>query len=103
MQAPASQTHDSTLPAGWDCHVHVFNPQAPVAPGHYQPQPAALETIEQLAGDCGIRHLVLVQPSVYGTDNSLMPVSVVGGQVSTGINPQDWYAPEGSFPAYPLP
>ncbi len=72
MQAPASQTHDSTLPAGWDCHVHVFNPQAPVAPGHYQPQPAALETIEHLAGDCGIRHLVLVQPSVYGTDNSLM-------------------------------
>ena len=41
--------------------------------------------------------------SVECTDNSLIPVSVVGGQVTTGINPQDWYAPEGSFPAYPLP
>ncbi len=72
MQAPASPTHGSTLPAGWDCHVHVFSPQAPAAPGHYQPQAAALETIEALSAGCGISHLVLVQPSVYGTDNSLM-------------------------------
>lgn len=72
MLAPASQAHGSAPPAGWDCHVHVFSPQAPVAPGHYQPQPAALQTIEAQACDCGIGHLVLVQPSVYGTDNSLM-------------------------------
>jgi hypothetical protein len=37
------------------------------------------------------------------TDHSLIPVAVAGGQVTQGINPQDWYAPEGSFPAYPLP
>jgi predicted TIM-barrel fold metal-dependent hydrolase len=72
MPGPASQTDGSAVAAGWDCHVHVFSPQAPVAPGHYQPQTAALETIEALAGSCGLEHLVLVQPSVYGTDNSLM-------------------------------
>jgi predicted TIM-barrel fold metal-dependent hydrolase len=72
MLEPPSQTHDSAIPAGWDCHVHVFSPQAPVAPGHYQPQAAALETIEARAAGCGIGHLVLVQPSVYSTDNSLM-------------------------------
>jgi len=36
-------------------------------------------------------------------DHSLIAVSVTGGQVTQNINPQDWYAPEGSFPAYPLP
>ena len=60
------------VPAGWDCHVHVFDAQAPVATGHYRPPPAALDTIESLAAASGIGHLVLVQPSVYGTDNSVM-------------------------------
>lgn len=41
--------------------------------------------------------------SVECTDHSLISVSVNGGQVTQGVNPQDWYAPEGSFPAYPLP
>jgi hypothetical protein len=41
--------------------------------------------------------------SVDCTDHSLISVAVTGGQVTQGVNPQDWYAPEGSFPAYPLP
>ena len=41
--------------------------------------------------------------SVECTDNSLIYVTVTSGQVTQGVNPQDWYAPEGSFPAYPLP
>jgi hypothetical protein len=36
-------------------------------------------------------------------DHSLIAVNVNGGQVTNNINPQDWYAPDGSFPAYPLP
>lgn len=39
--------------------------------------------------------------SVDCADHSLLPVEVVGGQVTTGINPSDWYAPEGAFPANP--
>jgi predicted TIM-barrel fold metal-dependent hydrolase len=31
-----------------------------------------LAEIEKVAGEHGVRHLVLVQPSVYGTDNSLI-------------------------------
>ncbi len=41
--------------------------------------------------------------SVECGDHSLISVSVTGGQVTQGIDPADWYAPEGSFPAYPLP
>lgn len=56
----------------WDCHVHVFEPGAPALAGHYTPGPAALHEVEALAAAHGIEHLVLVQPSVYGTDNSVM-------------------------------
>lgn len=39
--------------------------------------------------------------SVECTDHSLIPVVVSGGQVTSGVNPQDWYAPEGTFPDNP--
>ena len=57
---------------GWDCHVHVFDASAPARVGHYRPVDRALEQIEGIAYEHGVRHLVLVQPSVYGTDNTLM-------------------------------
>lgn len=60
------------VPDGWDCHVHVFDAAAPVRPGHYLPAHRPLAEIEALAAAHGIGHLVLVQPSVYGTDNALM-------------------------------
>lgn len=60
------------VPAGWDCHVHVFDPAAPRLAGHYAPAPAPLEDIERVAAEHGVGHLVLVQPSVYGTDNSVL-------------------------------
>ncbi|WP_049871220.1 amidohydrolase family protein [Ramlibacter tataouinensis] len=57
---------------GWDCHVHVFD-DAPAAPGaHYAPVRRPLADIEALAAAHGFGHLVLVQPSVYGTDNSVL-------------------------------
>lgn len=64
------------LADGWDCHVHVFDASAPAAAAHYQPVPRLLSEIEAVsaAHDCG--HLVLVQPSVYGTDNSLLLASL---------------------------
>jgi predicted TIM-barrel fold metal-dependent hydrolase len=57
---------------GWDCHVHVFDAAAPAAAGHYQPGDALLPEIEALAALHGVGHLVLVQPSVYGTDNTVL-------------------------------
>ncbi len=59
-------------PPGWDCHVHVFDAQAPALPGHYQPAHRPLAHIEAQAATLGVGQLVLVQPSVYGSDNSLL-------------------------------
>lgn len=62
----------AALTGGWDAHVHVFDPAAPTRAGHYQPGAASLATIEALARAHGLEHLVLVQPSVYGTDHAVM-------------------------------
>lgn len=56
----------------WDTHVHVFDAAAPVQAGHYQPAHQPLERIEAEAAKLDVGHLVLVQPSVYGTDNRLV-------------------------------
>ena len=41
--------------------------------------------------------------SVDCTDHSLLPVTVIANQVTSGIDPQDWYAPPDAFPANPVP
>jgi predicted TIM-barrel fold metal-dependent hydrolase len=58
--------------AGWDCHVHVFDASLASRSGHYRPVDRPLAQIEAVALAHGVGRLVLVQPSVYGTDNSLM-------------------------------
>jgi predicted TIM-barrel fold metal-dependent hydrolase len=57
---------------GWDCHVHVFSETAPARKGHYRPVNRPLSAIESTAQAHGVDHLVIVQPSVYGVDNTLL-------------------------------
>jgi predicted TIM-barrel fold metal-dependent hydrolase len=59
-------------PGGWDAHVHVFEAAAPARTGHYQPETRTLAEIEAIGARHGIGRLVLVQPSVYGTDNGVL-------------------------------
>lgn len=61
-----------SVEGGWDCHVHVFDASLASHGGHYRPVDRPLAQIEALALAHGVGRLVLVQPSVYGTDNSLM-------------------------------
>ena len=61
--------HNAT---GWDCHAHVFDAAAAARPGHYVPPDSRLATLEAIAARHAISRIVLVQPSVYGTDNSVM-------------------------------
>jgi predicted TIM-barrel fold metal-dependent hydrolase len=68
---------DETLPTfaipkgATDSHVHVFSPvRFPYSVARsYTPGEANLEDLEELRARLGISRLVLVQPSVYGTDN----------------------------------
>jgi len=60
-------------PLACDCHVHVFGPfdRYPLDPARkYTPEPATLEDYLKVAHALGTGRVVLVQPSVYGTDNA---------------------------------
>src|SRR5512146_2159183 len=56
-----------------DCHTHIFGPPArfPMFPGRtYTPEPALPGEMAALHRALHIRRVVIVTPSVYGTDNS---------------------------------
>jgi predicted TIM-barrel fold metal-dependent hydrolase len=60
-------------PLACDCHIHVFGPFArfPLDPARkYTPEEATIETYLGVAKALGTGRVVLVQPSVYGTDNA---------------------------------
>ena len=60
-------------PGATDCHLHIFGPveRYPFTPNrNYTPPEAPLATYQALAAQLGIDRMVIVQPSVYGTDNS---------------------------------
>src|SRR5205807_7034834 len=62
------------VPAGaCDCHVHVFGQAAEfpfAARRGYTPPPASTEELLALQQALHLSRVVIVQPSVYGSDNS---------------------------------
>jgi predicted TIM-barrel fold metal-dependent hydrolase len=65
---------DFPVPDGaCDCHVHVFgDPQRyPFFPGRvYTPEPASVEELRSTLAALRMNRVVVVQPSVYGTNNT---------------------------------
>ncbi len=58
-----------------DSHVHIVGPTErypQVANRSYLARPASLATLERLGAARGIRRFVIVQPSFYGTDNTML-------------------------------
>lgn len=60
---------------GWDCHAHLFGPyeRFPLAADRSYTPPEAIDTQYQaLLARLGLAHGVLVHPSAYGKDHSLL-------------------------------
>jgi len=70
-EAPAGRRFD--IPAlACDCHMHIFGSREtyPYADGRvYTPPPASIGEYLAIRGRLGLERSVVVQPSVYGTDN----------------------------------
>lgn len=68
---PQPRAPQFSVPAGaCDCHFHVFDAPSPqVAERSYTAPPAPLSALRHLHKTLGISRSVIVQPSVYGTDN----------------------------------
>jgi predicted TIM-barrel fold metal-dependent hydrolase len=104
----SSQT--STLPQrmpahAWDCHMHVTSPDyALAADAAYTPSLHNLQHAMSFEKKIGINNIVLVQPSIYGNDNSclldaLKSIGPHHGRGVVGIDPatieqttlQEWH------------
>lgn len=77
-----------------DCHAHICGPQSlyPYIPSRiYTPPDALLSQYEALLNNLGIQRSVLVQPSVYGTDNRAL-ISAIKTNPSRfrGVAVVDW-------------
>jgi predicted TIM-barrel fold metal-dependent hydrolase len=76
-------------PHSCDCHVHVFGPAAnyPYMEGRtYTPPNALPENAVKMLRTLGMEHVVLIQPSIYGTDNSrMLDAMTTFGEMARGV------------------
>jgi len=90
---PNPKTPEHPIPAGaCDCHFHVFDGPSPqIATRSYSAHAAPLGAYRSVQKSLGLNRSVIVQPSIYGTDNrttmnavsrddSMRAVVVVGDQ-----------------------
>lgn len=66
-----------------DCHFHVIAPaeRSPMQPGRsYTPAPASLSDWRATLSPLGVTQGVVVQPSVYGTDNRVLLAALHEGR-----------------------
>jgi len=82
------------MPAhAWDCHMHVTSPEYALAPdAAYVPSLHNLQHAMAFEKTVGISNIVLVQPSIYGNDNSCLldALKAIGprhGRGVVGIDP----------------
>jgi predicted TIM-barrel fold metal-dependent hydrolase len=70
---PATRVNFAIPPGACDCHTHIHGDPAkfPLFSGRvYTPPPALPEEMAALHKALGIQRVVIVTPSIYGTDNS---------------------------------
>jgi predicted TIM-barrel fold metal-dependent hydrolase len=90
------------VPAGaCDCHVHIFGDpkQFPFFAGRvYTPEAAPPEELAALHKALGLQRVVIVTPSVYGTDNSATLYGIKArGRDARGVAVIDGNTPEGDL------
>jgi predicted TIM-barrel fold metal-dependent hydrolase len=70
---PSTPVNFEVPPGACDCHTHIFGDprRFPFAASRvYTPEPASVEEIRRLHRALHTERVVIVQPTVYGTDNS---------------------------------
>jgi predicted TIM-barrel fold metal-dependent hydrolase len=84
-----TRTPDPLPPAGsCDCHLHVFADALrypPAAGRTYDPPAAPFADLERMHRALGIGRAVIVQASIYGTDNRLMVDTIAGRKNYRGV------------------
>jgi len=88
-------------PLACDCHAHVFGPWStyPYAKARiYTPPDALPATYQDLLATLGVQRAVLIQPSVYGTDNQAMLDAMAAiGSTCRGVAVVDYDVSDGEI------
>jgi len=81
MTRPCPGARAVTSRPGWrppegavDCHMHIFGPydRYPLSPGRsYTPPEASVAQYRHMLATIGLSRTVVVQPSIYGTENAV--------------------------------
>lgn len=86
IPGPITETRSPKLPFpqnATDCHAHIFGPQSqfPLLPAtHFIPNEGLLFSYLAMLRKIGCDRAVLVQPSVYGIDNSAIEEALGSGE-----------------------
>lgn len=73
-RAVTSKPHWQPPANSTDCHMHIFGPydRYPLSPGRgYTPPEASVAAYREMCAAIGVSRTVIVQPSIYGTDNAV--------------------------------
>ncbi|WP_043364329.1 amidohydrolase [Belnapia sp. F-4-1] len=73
-RALTSRPHWQPPAGATDCHMHIFGPYGcyPLSPGRsYTPPEASIAAYRAMCDTIGIQRTVVVQPSIYGTENEV--------------------------------
>jgi predicted TIM-barrel fold metal-dependent hydrolase len=73
-RAVTSRPNWQPPPDGTDCHCHIFGPydRYPLSPGRsYTPPEASISQYLEMLETICLRRTVIVQPSIYGTENAV--------------------------------
>lgn len=77
---PNPRAPDLTVPPGaCDCHAHILGPLAHYSLDsnrNYDPPEALLGTYQCILATLGLTRAIIVQPSVYGTDNRALLAAI---------------------------
>ena len=87
-------------PGATDCHCHVFGPyeRYPLSPGRsYTPPEASVARYLEMLDTVGLARTVVVQPSVYGTENAVTLDAVIAAG-STAAACVSWMSGESRSP-----
>ena len=86
MRSPIAETKRPRVafpPGATDCHAHIFGPQDryPLLPRtHFVPPVCSLSDYVRMLRTVGCERAVLVQPSVYGTNNVAIEEALQSGE-----------------------
>lgn len=86
MRNPIAETRRPRVafpPGATDCHAHIFGPQdryALLPETHFVPPVCPLSDYVRMLRTLGCERAVLVQPSVYGTDNAAIAEALQSGE-----------------------